>query len=93
MDMAGFAINLQLIHDYPDAAFTNSVQRGYQESTLLSGLKISQDDLEPKANMCTEVRYPVMLVFESLLITLVIIKFPAGQHRRSYSSETSVLFS
>ncbi|BFZ06933.1 hypothetical protein BsWGS_09971 [Bradybaena similaris] len=55
MDMAGFAINLQLIHDYPEAAFTNSVQRGYQESTLLSGLKISQDDLEPKANMCTEV--------------------------------------
>ncbi|CAG5130585.1 unnamed protein product [Candidula unifasciata] len=55
MDMAGFAINLQLLHDHPEAAFTNSVQRGYQESTLLSGLKISQDDLEPKANMCSEV--------------------------------------
>lgn len=55
MDMAGFAVRLKLFHEHPDAAFTNSVQRGYQESTLLTGLKVSQDDLEPKANNCTEV--------------------------------------
>lgn len=53
--MAGFAINLNLIHNYPDARFSNFVQRGYQESTLLSGMQIVLEDLEPKAKMCTEV--------------------------------------
>ncbi|XP_059162274.1 galactosylgalactosylxylosylprotein 3-beta-glucuronosyltransferase 3-like [Physella acuta] len=55
LDMAGFAINLNLIHNYPDARFSNFVQRGYQESTLLSGMQIVLEDLEPKAKMCTEV--------------------------------------
>lgn len=57
MDMAGFAVNLQLIFDHPDAGFSNSVPRGYQESTLLSGLKVTLDDLEPMANLCTEVYF------------------------------------
>ncbi|KAK3727586.1 hypothetical protein RRG08_009807 [Elysia crispata] len=55
MDMAGFAVNVQLVHKYPEAKFSNEVQRGYQESTFLTGLKLTLDDLEPRANMCTEV--------------------------------------
>ena len=55
MDMAGFAINLRLILQHPNAQFTNAVQRGYQESTLLAGLGVMLADLEPKANGCTKV--------------------------------------
>lgn len=55
MDMAGFAVNLNLIHKYPKAAFSNSVQRGFQESTFLTGMNIELDDLEPRANMCSQV--------------------------------------
>jgi galactosylgalactosylxylosylprotein 3-beta-glucuronosyltransferase 3 len=56
MDMAGFAVNLKLILRHPNAKFSNAVQRGYQESTLLTGLQVMLADLEPKASMCTEVR-------------------------------------
>ncbi|XP_005106938.1 galactosylgalactosylxylosylprotein 3-beta-glucuronosyltransferase 2 [Aplysia californica] len=55
MDMAGFAVNLALIHSHPGAGFSNEVERGYQESTFLTGLGVTLDDLEPKANMCSEV--------------------------------------
>ncbi|KAL8583833.1 hypothetical protein ACOMHN_040302 [Nucella lapillus] len=55
MDMAGFAVNLRLILQHPNAQFTNAVQRGYQESTLLTGLGVMLSDLEPKASMCTKV--------------------------------------
>lgn len=55
MDMAGFAVNLRLILQHPNAQFTNAVQRGYQESTLLTGLGVMLADLEPKASGCTRV--------------------------------------
>ncbi|KAH9513766.1 Galactosylgalactosylxylosylprotein 3-beta-glucuronosyltransferase 1 [Bulinus truncatus] len=55
MDMAGFSVNLKLIHRYPEAKFSNSIQRGFQESALLTKMELTLDDLEPKANMCTEV--------------------------------------
>ncbi|GFO27431.1 galactosylgalactosylxylosylprotein 3-beta-glucuronosyltransferase [Plakobranchus ocellatus] len=55
IDMAGFAVNLQLVLKYPKAGFSNEVRRGYQESTFLSGLQLTLSDLEPKANMCSEV--------------------------------------
>ena len=57
MDMAGFAVNLQLIHDNPSASFSNSVKRGYQESQFLTGVGAKQDELEPRASMCSEVAY------------------------------------
>ncbi len=53
--MAGFAISINLIHSYPNADFSFTVARGYQESHLLSALNISITDLEPKANNCTRV--------------------------------------
>ncbi|KAK7103990.1 galactosylgalactosylxylosylprotein 3-beta-glucuronosyltransferase 3-like [Littorina saxatilis] len=55
MDMAGFAVNVRLLLQHPNAQFTNAVQRGYQESTLLSGLGVMLSDLEPKANGCSKI--------------------------------------
>ena len=54
VDMAGFAINLKLILDNPDAMFSFEVPRGYQESTIL-GAVITKEELEPKADMCSKV--------------------------------------
>ncbi len=55
-DMAGFAVNLQLILKYPQAAFPTRTRRGFLESDFVSGLGLNKDDLEPKANNCTKVR-------------------------------------
>ncbi|CAF0703166.1 unnamed protein product [Brachionus calyciflorus] len=54
IDMAGFAINLRLLLAHPSARFSNLVQRGMQESHLLSHL-ISVNELEPKADNCTKI--------------------------------------
>ncbi|KAJ8308210.1 hypothetical protein KUTeg_013084, partial [Tegillarca granosa] len=55
MDMAGFAVNLKLIHDHPEALFSNTVPRGYQESTILKKMSLTLEDLEPKANNCKKI--------------------------------------
>lgn len=55
MDMAGFAVNLKLFFQYPDAKFSNEVPRGYLESTILQHLHVQLEDLEPKASDCTKV--------------------------------------
>ncbi|XP_032801137.2 uncharacterized protein LOC116938073 [Petromyzon marinus] len=55
IDMAGFAINLRLLLDKPDAYFKfQGVKGGYQESSLLQQL-VSRDLLEPRASNCTKV--------------------------------------
>ncbi|XP_028838116.1 galactosylgalactosylxylosylprotein 3-beta-glucuronosyltransferase 1-like [Denticeps clupeoides] len=55
IDMAGFAINLQLILSKPQAYFRfRGVKGGYQESSLLREL-VTLQDLEPKAANCTKV--------------------------------------
>ncbi|KAI8788133.1 galactosylgalactosylxylosylprotein 3-beta-glucuronosyltransferase 1, partial [Biomphalaria glabrata] len=54
-DMAGFAINLNLIHQHPEAKFSNTFAVGQQESTFLTLFNLTLDDLEPKANMCTQI--------------------------------------
>ena len=54
MDMAGFAVNVELLFDFPEASFKLKVQRGYQETELLRQL-VTMDQLEPKANNCTKV--------------------------------------
>jgi len=53
VDMAAFAVNINLILENPYAAFTYNVARGYQESHFLTSIGISRADLEPKANSCT----------------------------------------
>ena len=55
MDMAGFAVNVQLFLDRPKAKFAYRVKRGYQESEFLGHLNIELKDLEPKAEMCSKV--------------------------------------
>lgn len=55
MDMAGFAINLKLFFDSPNAWFSNAVPRGYLESTILEQLHVKMADLEPKADNCSKV--------------------------------------
>jgi len=55
MDMAGFAINLQLILDHPTAKFRMTAGRGNQESDLLTQLNVEMSDLEPKADNCKQV--------------------------------------
>lgn len=55
IDMAGFAINLRLILEKPQATFKlDGVKGGYQESSLLKDL-VTMDGLEPKAANCTKV--------------------------------------
>ncbi|KAJ3588656.1 hypothetical protein NHX12_009510 [Muraenolepis orangiensis] len=55
IDMAGFAVNLQLILRKPQAYFKlRGVKGGYQESSLLKEL-VHLGDLEPKAANCTKV--------------------------------------
>ncbi|KAL5009044.1 hypothetical protein ScPMuIL_014625 [Solemya velum] len=55
MDMAGFAVNLDVIFSNPDAWFSLQVQRGYQESSILTSLGVKMQDLEPKAQNCTKI--------------------------------------
>ena len=54
MDMAGFAVNLNLIMNNENALFPLRVRRGELETEFLS-LIITRDQLEPKANNCTKV--------------------------------------
>ena len=54
MDMAGFAINVNLLLSHPEAEFSETAKRGYLESSLLNGI-ITVSELEPKAEDCTKV--------------------------------------
>ena len=51
--MAGFAVNLQLFLSRPKA--TMPYKKGYEEDYFIKSLGIHLDDLEPKANNCTQV--------------------------------------
>jgi len=54
IDMAGFAINLDLILNKPNVGFHYKMEHGFQESEFLSYF-ITREELEPLANNCTEV--------------------------------------
>lgn len=54
LDMAGFAINLELLLKHKDAWFSYDVQGGYQESEILRQI-VTRDQLEPLADCCTKV--------------------------------------
>ncbi|CAN0309294.1 unnamed protein product [Lampetra fluviatilis] len=54
IDMAGFAINLNLLLQNPKAYFNFHARSGNQESSLLEQL-VTRDQLEPKADNCTKV--------------------------------------
>ncbi|XP_061433017.1 galactosylgalactosylxylosylprotein 3-beta-glucuronosyltransferase 1-like isoform X3 [Lethenteron reissneri] len=54
IDMAGFAINLNLLLQNSKAYFNFHARSGNQESSLLEQL-VTRDQLEPKADNCTKV--------------------------------------
>lgn len=54
IDMAGFAISLDLILQNPEAMFSFTAERGYQESVIL-GFVTTRSNLQALANGCTEV--------------------------------------
>lgn len=54
VDMAGFAINLRVVHANPEATIPERVS--YLEDGFLKQLRLELDDLEPLASGCTEVR-------------------------------------
>ncbi len=54
MDMAGFALNIELLHERPDVRFDITAKRGYLETSLLEKL-VTMEELEPKADRCTKV--------------------------------------
>ncbi|XP_038643240.1 galactosylgalactosylxylosylprotein 3-beta-glucuronosyltransferase 3, partial [Scyliorhinus canicula] len=54
MDMAGFAVALQLLLANREARFDINAERGYLESSLLQSL-VSIEELEPRANNCNTV--------------------------------------
>lgn len=53
VDMAGFAVNVQLLFKYPYA--TMPYKAGFEEDRFLSALDIRLDEIEPKAENCTRV--------------------------------------
>ncbi|XP_072345388.1 galactosylgalactosylxylosylprotein 3-beta-glucuronosyltransferase 3 [Scyliorhinus torazame] len=54
MDMAGFAVALQLLLANREARFDINAERGYLESSLLQSL-VSIEELEPRADNCNTV--------------------------------------
>ena len=54
-DMAGFAISIRLLFEHPTAEFSSTSRRGEQESDFLAQLLVGIEELEPKANNCSEV--------------------------------------
>uniref|UniRef100_A0A914N2T0 Galactosylgalactosylxylosylprotein 3-beta-glucuronosyltransferase n=1 Tax=Meloidogyne incognita TaxID=6306 RepID=A0A914N2T0_MELIC len=55
MDMAGFAINISLIHEHSTSLFSYKSPRGFMESRFLQSLDIKREELEPLAMHCTKV--------------------------------------
>lgn len=55
LDMAGFAVGLPLLLDRKEAKMDLHAKRGYVESSLLSSLVTSMDELEAKSDDCSKV--------------------------------------
>lgn len=53
VDMAGFAVNLSYLAKYPNASMP--YKAGYEEDSFLKSIGLKIDEIEPKANDCTEV--------------------------------------
>lgn len=70
VDMAGFAIHVQLLFQYPYA--TMPYKAGFEEDRFLTALSIKLDDIEPKANNCTRVCNTIYCFFLFFVIYTVI---------------------
>ena len=80
VDMAGFAINLQYFLDHPQAQMLNT-HPGSLEESLLRGLAVSYDQLEPKAANCTQV-----LVWHTRTESLPKLKFENIYRVKNYQN-------
>lgn len=63
VDMAGFAVNLNLFLSKPKATMPYKV--GYEEDYFIKSLGVKLTDLEPKANNCTEVCVLCVILYYS----------------------------
>lgn len=53
VDMAGFAVNIEYYLKHPDASMP--YKAGYEEDLFLRSLNLTLDDIEPRADGCTQV--------------------------------------
>ncbi|KAE8752765.1 hypothetical protein FOCC_FOCC000503 [Frankliniella occidentalis] len=53
VDMAGFAVNIDFFLKHPEASMP--YKAGYEEDHFLKSLNLTLDDIEPKADGCTQV--------------------------------------
>lgn len=51
--MAGFAVNIEYFLKHPDASMP--YKAGYEEDLFLRSLNLTLDDIEPRADGCTQV--------------------------------------
>jgi Glycosyltransferase family 43. len=58
VDMAGFAVSVEFLLNHPDA--TMPYKAGYEEDQFLRSLGLTLEDIEPKANSCTQVKYQLV---------------------------------
>ena len=54
MDMAGFALNVEVLWKYHPMRFNTTSNRGFQETNFLE-ICCTLDDIEPLADGCTKV--------------------------------------
>lgn len=60
IDMAGFAVSLNLVLANSEACFDGNAEMGFLESSFLQNL-VTMEELEPKADMCTKVHIRCMV--------------------------------
>jgi beta-1,3-glucuronyltransferase S len=53
VDMAGFAVSVELLLQNPNASMP--YKAGHEEDQFLKSLGLKMEEIEPKANNCTEV--------------------------------------
>lgn len=53
VDMAGFAVSLDYLEQNPGA--TMPYKAGFEEDEFLKSIGLKMDDIEPKANNCSEI--------------------------------------
>lgn len=71
VDMAGFAVNIKLLHQFPNA--TIIYKAGFEEDSFLQALVTDADSIEAKAANCTQVEtiYRSVCCRDRLMLTTV----------------------
>jgi len=70
--MAGFAVNIKLLHKRPNA--TIIYKAGYEEDTFLKDLLVDYDEIQAKADNCTQVNKPFHFLFKSKVTKPLVLK-------------------